>query len=96
MTIKLKKFGATLTSRQLGKEAFDAFQPSLKETAADEILEIDFAGIDVLSPSWGDEFLTPLQKQYQNRLFLKKTENPSVHETIALLEDIGRLKFQTK
>jgi len=60
MRIELKKFGTTLISRQAGKEALAAFQSSLAELKPDENLEVDFGGAITFSPSWGDEFLTPL------------------------------------
>jgi hypothetical protein len=96
MLILLKKFGTTLTSRQLGRESFAAFKPSLTELEKDEILEIDFEGVDTFSPSWGDEFLTPLVNDYGTRVVLMNTQNPSVKLTLGLLEDINKTKFQVK
>lgn len=96
MIIELKKFGVTLTSRQLGKEAYAAFLPTLKQIKKDENIEIVFAGINTFSPSWADEFLTPLQKEYSQRLFLHPSNNLSVTTTIKLLEDIGRFEYQFK
>ena len=60
MKLQLEKFGKTLISRELGSEAFKAFQPTLREFPKDEELEIDFSGVLTLSPSWADEFLSPL------------------------------------
>lgn len=93
MRIILEKFGTTLTSRQLGKEAFAAFQPRLGELAEDEKLEIDFEGVNTFSPSWGDEFLTPLAETYGKRLVLMNTKNLSVKATIKLLENIHKMSF---
>ncbi len=86
MKIELKKFGTTLISRQAGREAFSAFQPSLRDVSASEKVEVDFAGVLTFSPSWGDEFLTPLANNLGNRLVLLPTDNPSVKATIELLE----------
>jgi hypothetical protein len=94
MNIQLKKFGTTLISRQMGKEAFLAFSPSLSEVKDGESVEIDFAGINTFSPSWGDEFLTPLLKKFGNNLILLKTDNPSVKITVELLEEINKTKFK--
>lgn len=94
MKIELKKFGTTLTSRQAGKESFLAFQPQLSLIASNETVEIDFEGVITFSPSWGDEFLTPLQKEFNKRLTLEHTENPSVQATLDLLEKIHKIKFQ--
>jgi len=87
MRIEIKKFGTTLTSRQLGKEALAAFKPSLNEIPKKEIIEVDFKGVVTLAPSWADEFLTPIFKTYKN-VKLKNTGNPSVKATMALLKKI--------
>ena len=54
MKVKLEKFGTTLKSRELGSEAFKAFQSTLLELPPNEELEIDFSGVLTLSPSWAD------------------------------------------
>lgn len=82
-----------MVSRQAGKEALAAFQPSLKDVAPRERVEIDFEGVITFSPSWGDEFLTPLQKQFGEKLILKNTKNPSVQMTLELLEKINSKKI---
>lgn len=93
MRIHLNKFGTTLTSRQLGKEAFLAFQSNLKDIKLDEKVEIDFEGVITFTPSWGDEFLTPLFNQRRDNLLLLNTENPSVQATLDILEKIGGIKY---
>lgn len=94
MRIELKKFGTTLISRQLGKEALAAFQSILTDLKPGENLEIDFDGVITFSPSWGDEFLTPLLNQLGNRLILLPTDNPSVKITIELIEKTQSKKFK--
>ena len=96
MRIELKKFGTTLISRQSGKEAFSAFQSSMSLVKQDEIIEVDFDGVITFSPSWGDEFLTPLYNHFGDRLILFPTNNPSVKITIELLEDINKRQFIIK
>jgi len=96
MKIELKKFGTTLTSRQLGKEAFAAFLPTLNSIPKREEIEVDFEGVTTFTPSWGDEFLTPLINNYKNKVLLKNTSNSSVKATIELLENVGSMKFQIK
>lgn len=88
MTIFLKKFGAFLVSRPAGKEAYLAFQPVLNELKNTEPIEVDFEGVDVLSPSWADEFITPLRNRYQKKMTFKNTENSSVKATLEMLEEI--------
>lgn len=95
MRIQLKKFGTTLTSRQAGNEAFKALQPQLRDRGPNERLEVDFEGVLTLSPSWGDEFLTPLLQQFNDRLLLLPSDNLSVQATIGLLEKIQKKTFRT-
>ncbi len=94
MNIQLSKFGTTLLSRPLGKEAWAAFSSSLKEIKENELIQLDFDGVVTFSPSWGDEFLTPLIARFGDRLILRQTTNPSVKETLELLEKIHKIKFR--
>ncbi len=96
MTIYLKKFGTLLNGRMLGKEAFAAFLPSLKDVQNDEKIEVDFDGVDVFSPSWGDEFLSSLINKFGDRVVLKNTQGPSVKTTLKFLEGINKIKFNVK
>ncbi|TSC75734.1 MAG: hypothetical protein G01um101430_228 [Parcubacteria group bacterium Gr01-1014_30] len=88
MKVKLEKFGTTLISRELGSEAFKAFQPTLRELQPNEELEIDFSGVLTLSPSWADEFLSPLLERLGERLVLLSSDNLSVQATLKMLEKI--------
>lgn len=90
MRIALKKFGTTLTSRQAGSEAFKALQSQLRDLSEHDTVEVDFEGVLTLSPSWADEFLTPLREQYGTRLRLLPSENLSVQATLRLLENIHK------
>lgn len=94
MKIELKKFGTMLMSRQNGREAFNAFQPQLTALGENENLELDFEGVITFSPSWGDEFLSPLLKKYGTRLILINTSNSSVKVTLELLEKINGRSFK--
>lgn len=93
MRIELKKFGTTLTSRQMGSEASKALQPMLRSLTPDENVEIDFDDVLTFSPSWGDEFLTPLVQEFGDRLLLLPSDNLSVKATINLLEQITKRQF---
>lgn len=93
MIIELKKFGTTLTSREEGKEAFAAFKPSLNGIRDQELVEVVFTGVNTFAPSWGDEFLAPLIKQFSSRLILVDTVNLSVDATLNMLEKIHNVKF---
>ena len=96
MQIELKKIDTTLSSRPAGKEAYAAILPSLKNLGEKEALEINFDGILSFSPSWGDEFLSPLLDQFGDRLILLPTDNLSVLKTLDLLEEVNGKKFNRK
>lgn len=85
MIIQLKKFGTTLVSRPSGKEAWLAFQPILHTVPGDEEVIVDFGGVVVLTPSWADEFLTPLRARFGDKVTLSNIDNPSVEATLAIL-----------
>ena len=96
MKIKLEKFGTTLISRELGSEAFKAFQSALLELPPNEELEIDFSGVLTLSSSWADEFLSPLSNQLGDRLILLPSDNLSVHATLKILEEANKRPFKSR
>ncbi len=88
MIIELNKFGTTLTSRQDGKEAYNAYLSTLETVSDNEKINIDFVGVVTFTPSWADEFITPILNTYGNRVKLIHTDNPSVEATLRLLEKI--------
>ncbi|MFZ6015157.1 MAG: STAS-like domain-containing protein [Patescibacteria group bacterium] len=96
MKIIMTKFGTVLTSRQAGKEAYNAFLPTLNAIKSNETVEMDFEGIITFSPSWGDEFITPIFKNFGDRLIFINTTNSSVLLTLQLLEKIHEIKFNVK
>lgn len=96
MKLQLVKFGKTLISRELGSEAFKAFQPTLRKFSKDEELEIDFSGVLTLSPSWADEFLTPLFNKLNDKLILLPSDNLSVHATLKILQEANKQNFKMR
>jgi len=94
MIIYLKKFGTTLTGRQMGKEAWAAFLPTLRDVGENEKIEIYFNEVVTFTPSWGDEFLSPLLDKFGDRLILKNTKNPSVLVSVEMLERVNKKKFK--
>lgn len=85
MIIQVKKFGTILVSRPSGKEAWLAFQPVLNEASKNEEIIVDFADVVVLTPSWADEFLTPLRGRFNDGVKLLNSDNASVQATLAIL-----------
>jgi len=96
MKLSLKKFGLVLTSRQDGRESLLAVQPILKKLSKKDVLIIDFKDSGSLSPSWADEFFTPLLKKYKENLILKNVNNLSAKMTLSFLEKINNIKFNIK
>ena len=96
MKIQLEKFGKTLLSRELGSEAFKAFATTLRDLPKNEELEIDFSGVLTLSPSWSDEFLSPLLNQLGDKLVLLESDNLSVKATLRILEEANKQPFRFK
>ena len=94
MKLQLEKFGKTLISRELGSEALKAFQSTLRELSSSELLEIDFSGVLTLSPSWGDEFLSPLLEQLGDRLVILSSDNLSVQATLKTLQEVNKREFK--
>src|ERR1035437_2868492 len=96
MHVYVKKFGDILTSHQSGREAYAAFLPTLNELSKNDELVLDFEGVEVFSPSWADEFLTPLLRDLGQRLILTATENASVKLTIETPEEILKRRFAVR
>ena len=92
MRIYLSKFGSVLISRPSGKEAFAVLQMKLQELSSKEKIELDFVDVNVLTPSWADEFVTPLVNQYKGRVILQNTKNSSVEATLRILKEANDSK----
>ncbi|MCK5320225.1 STAS-like domain-containing protein [Candidatus Parcubacteria bacterium] len=93
MEIELKKFGNMLISRPAGREAFLIMQSSLiKDLKKNELIEINFSGVDVLTPSWADEVITKLAQKFKN-IKLLNTKNESVQATLKTLREYSGLKI---
>ena len=87
MVIPIIYFGDVLLSHPAGREAFLLAKAyvfkAIKEN--DDII-LDFDGIKVLAPSWADEFITGIKKEYTNRVQYVNTENPSVKASLKVID----------
>ena len=93
MKIELKKFGEILISRPSGREAYLAMSAYLtKDINKNELIEIDFSEVKVLTPSWADEVITKIVKDFKN-IKLINTENPTVQSTLETLRKYSGLKI---
>lgn len=87
MKIELVKFGRILVSRPSGKEACSVIKAYFKPQSKNEQIELDFNGIQVMTPSWLDEVLTGLKEQYGDRIKCLPSENASVIASLKILEE---------
>jgi hypothetical protein len=87
MKIDLEKFGKLLISRPAGKEAFAAAKAYILPSSCEKEIVLDFTGVDVLSPSWADEFISGLKGLYPNlKISYLNTDNQSVKATLDILK----------
>jgi hypothetical protein len=88
MLIAMREIGIKLDSRPNGREAFLAMQPTIRLLKEDKKLTLDFAGIDLLTPSFADECITPLVLAYGKRVeFGSADANASVRATLSFLAE---------
>lgn len=87
MKIEMIKFGNLLISRPSGKDAWLGMQALLKKIPKGESIVLDFKGVSVLTPSWMDEFLTPLKATFK-KVNIVHAESPVIRETLDFLEKL--------
>ncbi len=93
MQIEIGKFGDKLVSRPAGREAFLSLESyALNNLSEDEQIEIDFAGVKALTPSWADEVVTKIAARFKN-VKLLNTENLTVQATLKTLREYSDLKI---
>lgn len=86
MKIEVRKFGEILTSRPAGHDAGLAIKAYSKPEPGDRI-ELDFGGVLAVGPSWLDEVLTVLRKEYgRERVVCLPSDNASVIESLKIIE----------
>ncbi len=82
-----------LISRPAGKEAFLALSAyQTRDLDKNELIEIDFDGVKVLTPSWADEVVTKLAEQF-TQVSLLNTDNSSVQATLKTLRQYSGVKL---
>ena len=87
MVIPISNFGDTLMSRPAGREAFLMAKAYVfNEIKENDDIVLDFDGIKVLAPSWADEFITGIKREYSNKVQFVNTENPSVKATLKIID----------
>lgn len=82
-----------MISRPAGREAYLAMSAYLtKGLPEDEAIEIDFSGVKVLTPSWADEVITKITRDFKN-IKLTNTSNATVKATLKTLSEYSGLKI---
>lgn len=89
MKIEIKKFGTILNSRPAGKEAALTIKAYIKPENHENI-ELDFSGVISVGPSWLDEVLAALKKEYgKDRIIILPTDNSSVNESLKVISELS-------
>ncbi len=84
-----------MISRPAGREAYLALLAYLvKDIKKDEKIIIDFEGVKVLTPSWADEVIPQLAKNY--RIAFDHADNPTVQATLKTLAEYSDLVVEEK
>lgn len=86
MRIDVSGFGKVLISRPAGHEAFLSARAYHIPKDADEAIEMDFSNVQVLTPSWADEFIRGLREEFgASRIKIIEGDNLSVKTTFETL-----------
>ena len=89
MRLQIEKFGKILISRPAGREAaLAALAYSIPKDGQD-VIELDLTLVDVLTPSWMDEFLQTLSDQLpEERIKIIEGKNSSVQMTMKTIREV--------
>jgi hypothetical protein len=86
MIIKISKFGNILVSRPAGRDAFLTASAYIFKEGEKEFI-LDFSEVDVLTPSWADEFIGGIKNKFKDAdIKFDNTLNPSVKETLDIIK----------
>ena len=85
-TIQLKKFGKILNSRPAAKEAVLRVKQIINGSEGNIIL--DFSDVDILTPSFADEFVKDLREIYKD----KKIEFKGIEENKLIKDTLEAVK----
>lgn len=83
MKLYIKKFGDRLISRPEGRDSALVIRNQFLNNTTDKTIELDFADVKILTPSWLDEVLQEIYKTHskENVTFFNTT-NASVKASI--------------
>lgn len=91
MTLQMIKFGNILNSRPTGREAVLRARQIINGSNESEGIVLDFSGVEVLTPSFADEFVKGLKEIYPDKkiIFEGITDNFVINDTLKALGLIG-------
>lgn len=90
MRIDVSKFGSVLISRPAGREAFLATRAYIIPKEGSEPIELDFSNVQVLTPSWADEFVRGLKSEFgSDRVRIIEGSNITVQDTFETIRILG-------
>ena len=88
MLLEMKKFGNILNSRPAGMEAVLRAKQIINGSDISDPIILDFVEVEVLTPSFADEFISGIKNNYQNRkIIIQGYDNNTVlKETLSALQ----------
>ncbi|NCU42283.1 MAG: DUF4325 domain-containing protein [Candidatus Moranbacteria bacterium] len=83
--VEMKKFGVLLNGRPEAKEAVARVRQMINGSR--ENICVDFSGIEILTPSFADEFLRGLSEVYPEKIieYSGLEENAPVQDTLKII-----------
>lgn len=82
----MQKFGNLLNGRPAAREAALRVQQLVNGSATDDIV-LDFAGVEILTPSYADELLRALKEKYgADKVRVENAETGTVRDTLTAVE----------
>jgi len=86
MKVLMSKFNNVLNGRPSAREDFLRIKQIVNGVGKTEIIELDFEGVEVLSPSYADELLTSLKNVYGSEKISIHNTSSGVSETFKALD----------
>ncbi len=86
MKLDIGGFGPLLISRPAGRDAALVVRAYQRPATDTEPIELDFSRVQVIAPSWLDEFIQTLESEFGKRVVSLPSNIPVVVETLRALQ----------